>query len=98
MFIIREVFKCKPGKAKDLVKIFKKLVEAMKGEKGMGETRIMTDYVADYWTVVTEWEVETLEKFAEEARTVTSRPEVAEIFKGYMDLVEGGRREIWKVE
>jgi heme-degrading monooxygenase HmoA len=98
MFVIREVFKCKPGKAKDLVKVFKKLADVMKGEENMGDVRIMTDYVADYWTVVTEWEVETLDKFAEEARTATSRPEVAEVFKGYMELIEGGHREIWKIE
>jgi hypothetical protein len=34
-------------------------------------------------------EVKGLDKFAETARTATSRPELQEAFKGYMDLVVG---------
>ena len=94
MYLVREVFQTKPGKAKDLVKIFK---EAGKIMEGMGNTRIMTDAVSNYWTVILEMEVENLAAWEKMAGT-TQKPEVKEIMKDYMTLVEGGYREIFKIE
>jgi hypothetical protein len=96
MYLVRDVFQTKPGKAKDLVKIFKEAGKFMPKE-GMGKMRITTDVVSNYWTVVLENEVESLsvwEKMAE----FSSKPEVREIMKDYMTLVEGGHREIFKIE
>lgn len=94
MYLVREVFKTKPGKAKDLVKIFK---EAGKHVEGMGKTRIMTDAVSNYWTVILEMEAESLAAWEKMAGT-TQKPEVKEIMKDYMTLLEGGHREIFKIE
>ena len=94
MYLVREVFQTKPGKAKDLVKIFK---EAGKIMEGMGKTRIMTDAVSKYWTVILEMEVENLASWEKMART-TQKSEVREIMKDYMTLLEGGHREIFKIE
>ena len=94
MYLVREVFQTKPGKAKDLVKIFK---EAGKIMEGMGNTRIMTDAVSNYWTVILEMEVENLATWEKMAGT-TQKPEVKEIMKDYMTLLEGGHREIFKIE
>jgi hypothetical protein len=94
MYLVREVFQTKPGKAKDLVKIMK---EAGKHMAGMGKTRIMTDAVANYWTVIIEMEVESLAEWEKMAGTI-QKPEVKEIMKDYMTLLEGGHREIFKIE
>lgn len=97
MFLIRDVFHAKPGKAKDLAAKFKQTSSVMTKE-GFSNVRVMTDFVAEYWTVVLQLEVEDIEKYMSQMRTFTSRPEVADIMKGYMDLVQGGKREIFKIE
>jgi hypothetical protein len=98
MFLIREVFKAKPGKAKELVKKFKAAAPFFE-KMGEGKNHmVMTDVVADYWTVVMQWETDDLGKFATNLRGGTASPELMEIMKGYIDLVEGGHREIFLVE
>ncbi|HVX41077.1 MAG TPA: hypothetical protein VHB25_16035, partial [Gemmatimonadaceae bacterium] len=61
MYLVREVFQCKPGKVRALVEKFKTMSRL--GEKaGMPPMRIMTDMAgAPYWTLVGELEVESLE-------------------------------------
>ena len=96
MYLVRDIFKCKPGKAKELVNIFKQTIPFMEGEN-ISNARLLTDVVSEYWTVVLETEVETLADF-ENRRGFTSKPEVQEIMKDYMTIVEGGKREIFKIE
>jgi uncharacterized protein (DUF427 family) len=57
----------------------------------------MTDVVSNYWTVVLEGEVENLAAF-ENHRGFTSQEKVKEIMASYMDLVGGGKREIFQIE
>lgn len=96
MFLVRDIFQTKPGKAKDLVNKFKDAFKYLPKE-GFGQSRILTDVVAGYWTVVLELEVESLSHF-ENISGFTSKPEVKNIMQGYMDLVESGHREIFRVE
>ena len=96
MYLVRDTFKCKPGKAKELVNKFKQTIPFME-EQNLKNTKILTDVVSNYWTVVLESEVETLSEF-ENRRGFTSKPKVQEIMKDYMTLVEGGKREIFKIE
>ena len=96
MYLIRDIFYCKPGEAKALVKKFKQSTKYMT-DQDFKNARIMTDVVANYWTVVLEGEVESLAQF-ENQKGFTSRPEVREIMAGYMDLVQGGKREIFFIE
>ena len=66
---------------------------------GMGKMRVMTDVSAErYWTVVSEMEVDSLEKFTEMSRKSGEMKEFQEAMKGYHDLVESGRREIYMIE
>ncbi len=97
MYLIRDVFRAKPGKAKNLVSIFKQVSPFMEAE-GFSNLKIMTDLVADYWTVVLQGEVQSLDQFEKHSRGATSKPEVAEIMKGYMEFVDSGHREIFKIE
>jgi len=97
MYLVREVFNTKPGKAKELVKKFKLAApyfekESMKGFK------VMTDIATTYWTVIIEFEVEDLGDFAKELRSGIPEPEVQKIMEGYLELLEGGRREIFLIE
>ena len=97
MYLIRDVFHTKPGKAKELVKKFKQAAPYFQ-EEGMGNFKVMTDIATTYWTVVLEAEVEDLTGFAKEMRSGTPDPEVSKIMEGYMDLVESGFREIFLIE
>lgn len=96
MYLIRDVFKCKPGMAKDLVKNFKLTIPFMEAQQ-FNNVKIMIDVVSNYWTVVLEGEVNNLAAF-ENHKGFTSQPEVKEIMTGYMDLVNSGYREIFKIE
>jgi len=97
MFVIRNVFKCKPGKAKALIEKLKKANALMKGAGAVMSERVLVDEVATFWTVVIETEVEDMAKFAESMQEYGSRKDVQEAMAGYMELVVGGYREIFKI-
>ena len=102
MLLIREVMYCKPGKVRPMVDKFlamSKLNEKM----GMGKMRVMTDFCAErYWTIVSEFEVPSMQAFEEMMQGQGASAEDTKAFetimKGYHDLVEYGRREIYKIE
>jgi hypothetical protein len=98
MLLIREVMHCKPGKVRPLVEKF--LAMAKLGEqKGWGKMRVMTDVSAErYWTLVAEMEVESMDAFMQMGQGEEDAKEFEEIMKGYHDLVESGRREIYTIE
>lgn len=97
MYVIRDVFNAKPGQAKTLVNKFKGAVGFIDSTRIWG-VRIMTDAVAGYWTVVLELEVERLNDYFDMQEERVDNPEWREAMSGYMDLVEGGYREIFQVE
>jgi hypothetical protein len=98
MYLIREVFQVKPGKAKDLVKMFKLAAPHLQKTQNISNMKVMTDVVSNYWTVVVETETPDIGAFFTNLRTATMSDEIKEIMKGYMDCVEGGRREIFMIE
>jgi heme-degrading monooxygenase HmoA len=97
MYVVRDIFRCKPGKAKALIEKFRLTLESSEREDGFRNSRVLVDFVADYWTVVFEAEFERLEQFEHHMNGYGTRPEVRAAMEGYMDLVEGGRREIFRV-
>jgi hypothetical protein len=67
--------------------------------KGMGKMKVMTDLSAErFWTVVSEFEVPSLEAFMSMGQSSDDMKELNEIMKDYHDLVDYGRREIYTVE
>ncbi len=97
MLLIRDVFRCKPGKARQLAEMFKKTIPSMEKEDGFRHSRVMVDYAASYWTVVLEAEIEDISQFDQHMNTYGARPEVKKALEGYHDLVEGGYREIYRI-
>lgn len=95
MFVIRNVFKCRPGKAKLVIEKFKRAHELM-ADAGFKE-RILVDEVANFWTVVVEIEVDDLAGFDRSMHEYGSRTDVQEAMSGYLDLVDGGYREIFRL-
>jgi hypothetical protein len=102
MLVIRDIMYCKPGKVRPMVEKF--VAMSKLGEKsGMPRMRVMTDMCAErYWTVVAEMEVPDMQTFERMMTSIQTSDEDAkqfeEIMKGYHDLVDSGRREIYKLE
>jgi hypothetical protein len=102
MLLIREIMYCKPGKVRAMVE--KSLAMARLSEKlGQGKMRVMTDFCAErYWTIVSEFEVPSMQAFEEmmqgQGQNQESMKEFEKIMEGYHDLVEYGRREVYKIE
>jgi hypothetical protein len=98
MYVIRDIMYCKPGKTRPMVEKFLALAK-LSAKMGWGAMRVTTDVSAErYWTVVSEMEVSSLEQHAEMARKSMQMPEFKEAMKGYHDLVNEGRREIYTIE
>jgi hypothetical protein len=103
MVIIREVMHCKPGKVRPMVEKFVAMSKLMK-KMGQPPFRVMTDVSTDrYWTVVAEMEAESLSSFEKMMEgmgksSTEDQKQFEEIMKGYHDLVDTGRREIYKIE
>ena len=102
MYLVREIFYCKPGKVRPMVEKLLAM-NAISKRAGMPNMRVMTDLAAEkYWTVVGEMEVASLEAFekmmAAPATSEADQKEFEKIMAGYHDLVDSGRREIYKLE
>jgi hypothetical protein len=102
MFIVRDIMYCKPGKVRAMTDKFlamSRLSEKMK----MPKMRVMTDFCAEqYWTVVSEMEVPDLAEFekmmSDMQGSEEDKKQFEEVMKGYHDLVDHGKREIYRIE
>lgn len=98
MIIIREIFNAKPGQASKLAKLFKKAFGSDPN------TRIMTDLVGNYNTVIAEMQVSSLAEFEKQMEDYKAgkpdpkmNPEVAEEMSKYTEMYLTGRREVFQV-
>ena len=98
MYVIREVLRCKPGKVRQMADKFKAISAAMKN-KGHEPLRLLTDVTGEpFWTVVAEAEVEKIEDFFALEQTLMTDETLRTSMADYHELVESGRREIYRVE
>ena len=102
MYLVRDIMYCKPGKVRPLLEKFRQMAK-LSDKVGMPRMRIMTDVSAErYWTVVAEMEVPSLQAFEDMEKMEGASPEDMKEFErimtGYHDLVDHGKREIYRVE
>lgn len=104
MLLVREIMNCKPGKVRPMVEKFVAM-SALMEKAGQPKMRVMTDLAGErYWTVVAEFEVESLDAFEkmmsgqDASMDEDAEKEMEELMKGYHELVDVGRREIYKLE
>ena len=103
MLLVREIMYCKPGKVRPLVEKFLAMAK-LSAKVGMPKMRVMTDFCAErYWTLVTEMEVASMADFERMGQSGGEQSsedmkQFENIMKGYHELVEYGRREIYKIE
>jgi len=94
MFVIRNVFRCKPGQAKNVIEKFKAVQPLM---QEFAKHTIMVDEVASFWTVVVQVETEDIATFQKMLHERGSDTRIQDAMSGYMDFVESGYREIFRV-
>jgi hypothetical protein len=102
MLLVREIMYCKPGKVRPMVEKFIAM-DRMGRKAGMPKMRVMTDFCGErYWTIVAEMEVSSVDEFERMMQGTGQSPEdmkeMERLMEGYHDLVDYGRREIYKIE
>jgi hypothetical protein len=98
MYVIREVLHCKPGKVRQMVEKFKQISTVLT-EMGHEPMRLLTDVTGEpFWTIVAEARVEKVDDFFVMERTLMANEALRKTMGDYHDLVESGRREIFRVE
>ena len=98
MYVIREVLHCKPGKVRQMADKFRAISHALQ-EMGHEPMRLLTDVTGEpFWTIVAEATVEQIDDFFAVEQKLTANETVRKVMADYHDLVESGRREIYRVE
>ena len=98
MYIIREVLNCKPGTVRAAIDKFRVLSAAVE-PTGRPPLRLLTDVSGEpFWTLIAEVSVETVDEFFMTEQTLMANESVRNAMAGYHELVESGRREIYRVE
>ena len=98
MLLVRDLMYCKPGKVRPMVEKFLAM-KKLGASTGMGTMRVMTDVCAErFWTIVLEFEVESIDAFMAMGQGSEEMKEMEKIMAGYHELVDSGRREVYKLE
>lgn len=98
MFLVRDIMYCKPGKVRPMVDKFLTL-RKLSQQKGFGTFRVMTDLTAErFWMVVVETETPSMNDYEANMKKQMDMKELQDVMKDYHDLVDHGRREIYRIE
>jgi hypothetical protein len=98
MYVIREVLHCKPGKVRQMVEKFRQISTVMK-DMGHEPMRLLTDVTGEpYWTVIAEVKVDKIDDFFATEQTLMANETLRKTMGDYHELVERGRREIYRLE
>jgi hypothetical protein len=98
MVLVRNVFKLKFGQAKEAIPAWK---EIMVLSKKLGfnakSTRLMTDVVGDFYTVVFEHTFDSLAELESSGKTMMANPEWQTAYAKIIAVTESGRREVFNI-
>lgn len=98
MYVIREVLHRKPGKVRQMLEKFRAISNVLK-ELGQEPLRLLTDVTGEpFWTVVAEAKVEQIDDFFTFEQTLMANETLRKTMADYHDLVDTGRREIYRIE
>jgi len=98
MVLVRNVFKLKFGKSKDAVAAWKDIMALSKKLGFPGKsTRLMTDLVGDFYTVVFEHTFDSLAQLETSAPAMMSNPEWQAAYAKITAVTESGYREVFNI-
>ncbi len=93
MYIVRETFTAKPGKASALARLLKQVMTEMADLK----VRVVTDYIGPFNTVIVDVETDDLATFDRVMEEYATRTDIHEKMKGYTDMYVTGKREVFRI-
>ena len=98
MYVIREVLNCKPGRVRHMVDKFRQISMVLE-EMGHEPMRLLTDVTGElFWTIIAEATVEKIDDFFAMEQTLMANETLRKTMADYHDLVDSGRREIYRIE
>jgi hypothetical protein len=98
MYVIREVLHCKPGKVRPMAEKFRAISRVLT-ELGQQPLRLLTDVTGEpFWTIVAEARVGRIDDFFALEQQLMANESLRSTMADYHDLVESGRREIYRIE
>jgi len=98
MYLVREVLHCKPGKVRQMAEMFKAISRAW-NDMGQAPMRLLTDVSGEpFWTLLAEAQVEKVEDFFALEQRLMADDGLRKAMTGYHELIEDGRREIYRIE
>jgi hypothetical protein len=98
MYVIREVLHCRPGQVRRMASKFNDISKVMTG-MGHAPLRLLTDVTGErFWTLVAEATVEQIEDFFAMEKILMAHEALRTTMADYHELIENGRREIYRVE
>lgn len=96
MFLVRDVFELKFGKAKDFIALYSANIETME-KQGHILDKMYSNYTGKYYTFVMEHEVESINEYEETLNKSFQDKEYESFYAKLLPLIETGHREILKV-
>lgn len=98
MYVIREVLNCKPGKVRQMAEKLRQISAVLK-DMGREPMRLLTDVTGEpFWTLIAEAKVEKIDDFFAMEQTLMANEAIGRVMADYHNLVESGRREIYRIE
>lgn len=98
MIVVRDIFRVKFGQAREALALWK---EGLALNRRFGyeakNTRILTDLVGDYYTLVFESTFESLAHWEKAGKSVTASAEWRSWYGKIIAATESGRREIFTI-
>lgn len=96
MMLVRQVFQAKYGHGDELVALFKEF-HAAADVPNRDSARILTDASGQFFTVVTEYQVESLAAWEAAFTTLMSSPDMGPWFARMTAVTESGSREFFNI-
>ncbi len=96
MILVRDIFQIAPENMKDAKELSKQAISIEKRLTNV-ESRVLTDLVGDFYTLVFETEFRGMGHFEEALQEVFADKEWQASYPRFRKLIRGGRREIFTV-
>lgn len=96
MIVVRNVFRLQFGEAREAQAVWKEGL-AIASRLGYGQSRILSDLVGEYYTLVVETTFASLAEFDERSKKIMASEEWHAWYQKFLPLAEGGHREIFTI-
>ena len=97
MIVVRNVFQVKFGRAKEAIELWKEGLPLAKRLGFTAKSRVLTDVVGQFYTLVFENSFESLSDFETNSKKIMSSSEWQAWYQKISGLIESGHREIFNV-